>query len=148
MMRSACCSLRRSSELVLSFVPGAWVVMLPLGMIASWGHGEGDRVWPRTCSHFRPALLRHCFGAYPAPGAAAVFCFRWPSGSRSPTTNLPQETRPSPVGRFLVGPSEKADVGLGSRALSHGFAQVCPESIRTEMEKQHVDLQEHDHPQR
>src|SRR6202142_2008442 len=127
MMQSAWCLSQRSSELALSLSPGAWDVMLRFGMIGSWGHGEGDRVWPRTCSHFRPALLRHCSGAYPAPGAAAVFCFRRPSGSRSPTTNLPQETRPSPVGRFLAGPSEKADVGLESRALSHGFAQVCPE---------------------
>ena len=127
MIRSAWCSSQQSSELALSLSPGAWDVMSRFGMIASWGHGEGDRVWPRTCSHFRPALLRHCFGAYPAPGATAVFCFPWPSGSRSPTTNLPQKTRPSPVGRFLVGPSKKADVGLGSRALSHGFARVCPE---------------------
>lgn len=107
-------------------------------MLSSCTEAHGDRNLG-SCSCFRlcRALLRHCFGAYPAPGGTAVFCFglRPPLGSRFPKTNLPLNDAAQPCGRFLLGPSEKADLGLGSRALSHGFAQVCPEQIRTETEK-------------
>jgi hypothetical protein len=52
-------------------------------------------------------LLGHCFGANATPGGAAPFCFP----DSSPRTSL--------------GPSSrKHGLALGSRAHSHGFAQV------------------------
>jgi len=42
--------------------------------------------------------------------------------SVSPNKSRAQNALPR-VGRFLLGPSEKADLGLGSRAHSHGCAQ-------------------------
>jgi hypothetical protein len=52
-------------------------------------------------------LLGHCFGAYATPGGTAPFCFL----DSSPRASL--------------GPcSRMHGLALGSRAHSHGFAQV------------------------
>ena len=114
MMRSALCSSQQSSELALSFSPGACEVMSRFGMIASWGHGEGDRVWPRTRSHFRPALLRHCFGACPAPGATPVFCFPGPLGLGLPQQICRKKRGRALRGDFLRVPPRKQTLGLGA----------------------------------
>ena len=52
-------------------------------------------------------LLGHCFGAYATPGGTAPFCF------------------PDSSPRASLGPcSRMHGLALGSRAHSHGFAQV------------------------
>jgi hypothetical protein len=60
-------------------------------------------------------LLGHCFGAYATPGGKlALLLLRFPSKSCSERTPK----------RFTTGPPQMQSFGLGSRAHSHGFAQV------------------------
>ena len=60
-------------------------------------------------------LLGHCFGVYPTPGGRSLFCFGF--AALRVTVSI------------CDGPSVNAELGLGSRAHSLGFARCDPSKI-------------------
>ena len=60
-------------------------------------------------------MLGHCFGVYPTPGGTALFCFSF--AALRVTVSI------------CDGPSANAELGLGSRTHSLGFARCDPSKI-------------------